>query len=81
MTIIQKSFKKNLCALSTIMEKVALPRGFFGCSGEYYQRVFIKSSKDEKKLNSAHRPFLISEVKQSQIYDARLCTSNYETTS
>ena len=29
MTIIQKSFKKNLSALSTIMEKVALPRGYF----------------------------------------------------
>ena len=24
-----KSFKKNLSALSTIMEKVALPRGYF----------------------------------------------------
>ena len=29
MTIIQKGFKKNLSALSTIMEKVALPRGYF----------------------------------------------------
>ena len=27
--IIQKSFEKNLSALPTIMEKVALPRGYF----------------------------------------------------
>ena len=53
----RKLLTQNLSArLSpTIMEKVALLPivRLFSAAHEYYQRVFIKSSKEEKKLNSA----------------------------
>ena len=61
--IIQKSFEQNYPYTTYHYGKSGSPSWlYYRSSREYYQRVFIKSSKEEKKLNSAissHRPFPI----------------------
>ena len=47
--IIQKSFKKNLSALSTIMEKVALPRGYFPTALVNITSGFLKNHLRKRK--------------------------------